>query len=323
MARVLPLILVVSILQHAPAPKRQLAANEAALLVENVPEVRRAKAGYRRPKVVLLGEIGDSFLFQARSTMARGAASGLIDNYQVNRYTGRILRGMEQNRGEADSFLLRDLRLHLLGRSPQTTHPRKVLDVRAKELLDGIRESSGPPAYSLWGIVVGKLFPKNRAELAKDLHVDVLNPDPKIGLSLSGYSVWQESDVPPIVEVYLGPGEKVAEIYVEVVTDRVSLEWLFGEEFTNSISTIDIARWEKLIESNRVAESGQVIKGVDSLFLDFPGKGVCACVYRRPSSIDPIFVSFYSPDVTPAGETLPDSLLRRMVSCLGNPEVAR
>ena len=323
MARLLPLILVLSVLQQAPAPKRQLSANEAALLVENVPEVRRAKAGYRRPQVVLLGESGDSFLFQARSTMTRGAASGLIDNYEVNRYTGRVLRGMEQNRGEADSPLLHDLRLHLLARSHQTTHPRKVLDVRAKGLLDGIRESSGPAAYSLWGIVVGELFPKNRAELARDLHVDVLNADPKIGLSLSGYRVWQASDAPPIVEVYLGPAQKVAEIYVEVANDRVSLEWLFGEGFTNSISTTDIARWEGLIGSKPVVEWGQVMKGVDSLFLDFPGKGICACVYRRPSSIDPIFVSFYSPDVTTVGETLPDSVLRRMLSCLGNPEVAK
>ena len=314
----MPLLVALSWLQQ-PAPGNLLDADAAKLLLENVPEIRRARLSYRRPMIETLSESPRSFFFQVRSTMTRGGASGLIDNYEVERRSGRVFRGMGRNGGEADSFLLRDLKQHLLERSNRVASPeRKVLEIGGTEFLAALRQSSRSTSYSLWGILLDTPISTEGTAIAKGLRFGVLNPDIRTGQPLSGYRVKPvEKRAAPIVEVYLGPDRKVAEIHVEVAVDPSSFAWLFGDKFTTAMSTNDESVWKALVAANPVVEKGEIATKVDGLFLDFPSKGICACVYRRSMSIEPVFIVFYSSEIVPIGETLPDSLHRRLVSCLG------
>ena len=111
--------LALAVPQNQSTP-RTLTVAEAQQLVENVPEIRRARDQYRRPEVSSppMDSSANTLTFQARSMMTKGSASGLIGNYQVDRRTGRVVRDVGNKKEEVRSYLMQTLRECSIGESP-------------------------------------------------------------------------------------------------------------------------------------------------------------------------------------------------------------
>lgn len=112
---------------------RSLTIEEGRQLVESVPEIRRARDQYRRPEVSDERMTSTTITFQARNMMTKGAASGLIGNYQVDRRTGRVWRGIGDTKDEVCSYRGENLRQQFLSAS-QGAHFE--LDIRSENLLE-------------------------------------------------------------------------------------------------------------------------------------------------------------------------------------------
>ena len=308
--RLLSFIVVTAALQ-SPVDLPIFTSAEAQLLVENTPEVRRARTGYRAPQLTPNGEDSAFFAFQARSKRTRGAASGLIDNYVVEKRTGRVFRGSTTGM-EVDSFLIRELRAHLLNRS-QAAIPRAVVELRGDSLLRDL--SKRPLTYSIFGVVLGQPFPA----VTPGLRSGPLTLDLPSGTTLSGYgfSALKDPDNAPGVTAYLGANDRIVEFHIEVLPSDWfgSLDAYFGKEFVTSIATDNAGTWKKTLGIEPF-----IARGEGAVFIDSPSNGMCACLFGSASTWTPIFLSFYTPGVSPKGEKLPDTILRRKTYCLGSQE---
>src|SRR5262249_33545409 len=160
-----------------------------------------ARAAYQRPEVNLISDLSQSYAFQVRSIMTRGAASGLIGNYLIDRRTGRIWRGLERDHNEVDSFGIRDLREHILA----STERGVFLDVTGGHLLTDIKKFANPPLYSLWEITLGSIFPNATSGSVGAITFEPLKLNKNSGQLLTGYRVDRHArGGNPLVEVYLG-----------------------------------------------------------------------------------------------------------------------
>jgi hypothetical protein len=138
---------------------------------------------------------------------------------------------------------------------------------------------------------------------------------------LSGL-VLSSAGMPP-VEAYTGSEDTIVELYIETESSRESLSVFLGKDFTDGLLSTEPEHWKALLGPGTLIAQSQ-FQNITALFADDPKRGFCACVYKRVSSgtteVDPIFVDFYIPNQAPRGETLPETIRRRTVTCLQQDE---
>jgi hypothetical protein len=263
-----------------------------------------------------LGTTASTLSFQARSTLTKGSASGLIGNYQVDRHTGRVWQGAGDRKDEVRSYLVENLRQQLLS-APQG--PLAELSIRSENFLQNIKQSNSAIGYSLWGVTVGTRLDPTR--LASGVRADALTPNARIGQMLSGFRLVQTGNTKaPQIEIYKGANDSIVEIYVEVAVERESFDELFGKAFTDAVLSTDVEKWKAVFGAETMIRRGR-FNNVEAFFIDAPSKGFSACSYTRMVAgglvyVDPIFVDFYIPGQAAKGELLEESAARRVVSCL-------
>jgi hypothetical protein len=309
---VFSLLVVLAFLVQA-LPRTVLNTEDARLLIENTPEVRKARTTYQVPVVTDTGGNSGFFSFEVRASRTRGAASGLIGFFRVEKATGRVFREKSPSREEVDSFLIRDLGQQLLHR-PSAANSAAEVDIRDKAVLS--RLALGRFSYSAYGIQLGERFPNN----TPSLRAAPLTRDTPTGVPMKGYAFSALTDprVAPGVDAYLGADDRITELHIEVLPGeaQASMEWFFGKEFVTAISTDNVNDWQKLFGVEPL-----IARNKWEVFVDSPSRGVCACVTAAPNwPWAPMFVAFYIPGVSPQGETLADSILRRKTYCLGNQD---
>jgi len=253
---------------------RVLSEDERRQLIENVPEVRAAKFRYSRPDVELLGATPDVLRYQVRSTLTKGAASGLINNYEVDRRTARVSRGLFMPGGdEVQSNLIALMQKQFLATMPGVPI---TIEIQSPNLLANIQKANAPVRYSLWGAVTGTPF--NLSKVPSGVHTIDLLPDLRTGQLLSGFTLNHPvENSTPIIEAYLNDKAEIVEIYVEVAVFRNSFDDLFGQNFTDAILTIENGKWKSAIGAE-VVERQAKFGNTDAFFADAPAKGICACM---------------------------------------------